>query len=306
MCGIVGATASRNGRVVNADQSPLTGEFITTWDELEATICDALTTEARITRESLTRPSLAAPVSRDSIEALLHTYRCQYTEDDDGNGLPLVDVFTPMGRANIADGKSEVHLLADMLAGELSAPPSLRAAPMSAIVKGGVMDAKVYFDDPLPLSTRAAQDAEVADLGVRLDTANRLMNEAIYENEVLREQLAALSAIAPKDDVPLRCEVVNGAIEFTIGAKILAHATNISPNLYDHENDRGQYRVADPAAFAKDVARELNRESEDGSTPLTRLLDSVIEEAINQGAEGIEENSGAVDVSNVVQRTKGE
>ena len=98
------------------------------------------------------------------------------------------------------------------------------------------------------------------------------------------------SLAAPKDDVPLRCEVVNGAIEFTIGAKVLAHATNISPNLYDAENDRGQYRVTDPSAFAKEVARELDRESEDGSTPLTRLLDTVIEEAINQGAEGVEEN----------------
>ena len=105
-----------------------------------------------------------------------------------------------------------------------------------------------------------------------------------------RPPYARPSAIAAsKDDVPLRCELVNGSIEFNIGAKILAHATNVCPDLWDAENDRGQFKVTDHAVFAKEVVRELNREQEDGSTPLTRLLDQMIEEAINQGAEGIEE-----------------
>ena len=134
-----------------------------------------------------------------------------------------------------------------------------------------------------PKSGKCCNDNEGPECNCGADAENALRTEAA-------DALVRAEGAEPKDDVPLRCEVVNGAIEFTIGAKILAHATNISPNLYDAENDRGQYRVTDPAAFAKEVARELDRESEDGSTPLTRLLDTVIEEAINQGAEGVEEN----------------
>jgi hypothetical protein len=36
--------------------------------------------------------------------------------------------------------------------------------------------------------------------------------------------------------------------------------------------------------------RELNQESEDGSTRIHRMFDGAIEEAINQGAFGIEEH----------------
>lgn len=101
---------------------------------------------------------------------------------------------------------------------------------------------------------------------------------------------SAPSARVPNDDIPLRCEVVDGAIQFTIGAKVLAFATDNCPTLYDHENDRGRYRVTDPAVFAKAVERELNHESEGGSTPLTRMLDEAVDDAINQGAEGVVEN----------------
>lgn len=58
---------------------------------------------------------------RDRIEALLNRYRCQHTQDDAGNGSKLADVFTPLDHIDIRSGKEEVHLLADMLAAELSA-----------------------------------------------------------------------------------------------------------------------------------------------------------------------------------------
>lgn len=102
---------------------------------------------------------------------------------------------------------------------------------------------------------------------------------------------APVSAIAPlQDDVPLKCAVVNGSIQFVIGQKVLAHATNICPGLYDAMKDRGLYHVTDPAAFAVEVAKVLNEESEDGSTRLTKMMDEAVEHAINWGAEGVEEN----------------
>lgn len=109
----------------------------------------------------------------------------------------------------------------------------------------------------------------------------------------LRAQLAARSTPPEerlKDDVPLKCSVVDGAIQFLIGEKVLANATNICPRLYDAENDRGRYRVTDSAKLAEAVAHELNREREDGSTLLTDAMDDAVGEAIEQGCEGVEEN----------------
>ena len=97
-----------------------------------------------------------------------------------------------------------------------------------------------------------------------------------------------------QDDVPLKCEVIDGAIQFIIGAKVLAHAVHVCPALYDGENDRGLYKVTDPAAFAKELVRTLNHESEDGSTRMTKMLDEAVEHAIEHGAEGIEENNDAL------------
>lgn len=45
--------------------------------------------------------------------------------------------------------------------------------------------------------------------------------------------------------------------------------------------------VLDDAAFAKDVANELNREEEDGTTPIHRLLDRAVNAAAESGSEWV-------------------
>lgn len=47
----------------------------------------------------------------------LRSYRCQFTTDEQGDGLPLVDVLSP--GETIADGKEELLLLADYICGLL-------------------------------------------------------------------------------------------------------------------------------------------------------------------------------------------
>lgn len=49
-----------------------------------------------------------------------------------------------------------------------------------------------------------------------------------------------------------------------------------------------RYEVTDSASFAEDLVTELNREKEDGTTRIHLMFDSAIEEAIEQGAQGIE------------------
>ncbi len=51
----------------------------------------------------------------------------------------------------------------------------------------------------------------------------------------------------------------------------------------------GLWKVTDAAAFAKDVVQALNAEEDDGTTRVHRMFDGAFSEAIDQGAEGIEE-----------------
>jgi hypothetical protein len=49
------------------------------------------------------------------------------------------------------------------------------------------------------------------------------------------------------------------------------------------------FKVTNARLFAHDVARALNDEDEEGTTPIHHLFDAAFAEAIEQGAEGIEE-----------------
>lgn len=50
------------------------------------------------------------------------------------------------------------------------------------------------------------------------------------------------------------------------------------------------YKIVNVDKFADDLLSELNAESEDGTTRIHKMFDGAIEEAINQGAFGIEEH----------------
>jgi hypothetical protein len=50
-----------------------------------------------------------------------------------------------------------------------------------------------------------------------------------------------------------------------------------------------RWRATDPAKLAEGVVRELNAESENGTTRIHKLFDAAILEAIDQGVEGIEQ-----------------
>lgn len=49
------------------------------------------------------------------------------------------------------------------------------------------------------------------------------------------------------------------------------------------------YRVTDAHAFAAELVLALNHEDEDGSTVVHKMFDAAMDEAIDQGAEGVEE-----------------
>lgn len=51
------------------------------------------------------------------------------------------------------------------------------------------------------------------------------------------------------------------------------------------------FKITDVNKFAEGLCVELNDEDDDGTTPIHLLFDKAIEEAINMGAEGVEEIS---------------
>lgn len=90
---------------------------------------------------------------------------------------------------------------------------------------------------------------------------------------------------------PLRCVIKKNAILIEVGFDVVKFATEHHPELYDDERDGGNYAVTDIKEFAKEVVSAINKEEEDGSSPLTNLFDAAIMDAICQGAEGVEERN---------------
>lgn len=92
---------------------------------------------------------------------------------------------------------------------------------------------------------------------------------------------------------PLSIEVKEGRLIISIGIGTLAFAAQMQPPFHAYDDKLGDWRnywvIKDPLEFAKDVRNELGHEEEDGSTPLTELLDKVAGNALDQGCIGCEE-----------------
>lgn len=98
-----------------------------------------------------------------------------------------------------------------------------------------------------------------------------------------------------RKDLPLRASVVRDVLTIEIGVDVLAFSALASPFAWkllqeavgelttNRPDDR--YRIDDVHGFAKDNVRELLREEEDGSSPLTNLFDLVAQKAIEDGSE---------------------
>lgn len=90
---------------------------------------------------------------------------------------------------------------------------------------------------------------------------------------------------------PLEVAVEGGELVIRIGIGTLAWAADRQDEWSPYDDKRQQfvsaYRVSDRAKFAGDVKRELLREAEDGSSPLSRLLDKMSMAAVNDGSVGV-------------------
>lgn len=85
------------------------------------------------------------------------------------------------------------------------------------------------------------------------------------------------------------CFLKDGALQVVIPLENLRYAAEHHPGLDETSDEMVPVlKITDLETFAKDVVLAINAEAEDGSTPLIRLLDAAIVEAVESGSEGID------------------
>ena len=82
---------------------------------------------------------------------------------------------------------------------------------------------------------------------------------------------------------PHGAEIHGDWIVIAIRKTSLLHATEGHPDFED-----GRLKVNNLDEWANAFVEELNNESENGATPVSRMLDQVVTDAIENGAEGID------------------
>lgn len=99
-------------------------------------------------------------------------------------------------------------------------------------------------------------------------------------------------------DQPLACRVEGDELVIRIGFDALKMAAEYCPRFYNydvHGGGGGPYEtVCDVRELASDVCRALTHEEEDGSSPLTELLDDAILAAAENGSVGFEDQIRAI------------
>lgn len=94
-------------------------------------------------------------------------------------------------------------------------------------------------------------------------------------------------------EMPLRCEDRDGALDMGIGLEVLCFAAENHPGFYDPDArpDGPNIQITNAVVFAREVMNEINRESEDGSTLLTDMLDEAIKRAVENGCMGVDHDA---------------
>jgi hypothetical protein len=93
-------------------------------------------------------------------------------------------------------------------------------------------------------------------------------------------------------NTPLAVSIDGGELVIRIGLNTLAHAIASGNDLHEYDERSGDYlrrfAVTNPYVFAQDIVIELQREEEDGSTPLSHLFDQMGQYAIEEGSTGVD------------------
>lgn len=91
-----------------------------------------------------------------------------------------------------------------------------------------------------------------------------------------------------KRDIPLRVQVVERVLTIEVGIDTLKFAAEHCEKFWNGEADVHTLSITDADKFAEDVRIAMLAEEEDGSTPVARMLDEMIEDAVEEGSEAVD------------------
>lgn len=86
------------------------------------------------------------------------------------------------------------------------------------------------------------------------------------------------------DSFPLHARIEGEDVVVRLRIKDIPMALKIAQEM----RNMSPATITDASAFAVDFVRELNREDEEGTTPVMRLFDDMLDAAIDNGADGVE------------------
>ena len=89
---------------------------------------------------------------------------------------------------------------------------------------------------------------------------------------------------------PLKCKLMGDIVNMSVGISTLTFAAENHPDFWDGESgvDVPNIKITNKIDFAKAVTEAINKEDEDGSNLLTRMLDEAIAQAVEDGCDGVE------------------
>ena len=82
--------------------------------------------------------------------------------------------------------------------------------------------------------------------------------------------------------------LLDGRLVISIGIDALMVAVRASPVWEQQQAEGRGWSIENADGFAEDIVAELEREQDDGTTPVHEVLDAAIEEAIEQGSLNID------------------
>lgn len=88
-------------------------------------------------------------------------------------------------------------------------------------------------------------------------------------------------------DEPLNVKVEKDVLVIRIGIDVLADSAKNHSEWRD-EDDEPLLSVTDSRVFAQSIVGALQREEDDGTTPIDTMLDDAITHAVENGEEGVD------------------
>lgn len=160
-------------------------------------------------------------------------------------------------------------------------------------------------DEKAELDTKATALSKFIGEGAVFATLDSAEQERLKEqcelmwqySEILGARIAAFNqpAQSPANRkegyarLESEAKVIGGKLVISLRIGTLAHAARNSEHFFNCAESGAPIKITDETVFATSVAHALNREEEDGSTPITRMLDEATEWVSEQGEDGLEE-----------------